>query len=175
MCFFVVDQFSKMAILIACKKSISAEATAKLFFKHVWVYFRLPQTIISDWDNRFLSTFWSSLWSLMDTKLTKSTAFHPQTDGQTKIVNRMIVHILRMYNYKHPRTWDESLPYFQHSNNIALHISIGHIPFLMCLGFQSLVMIDVSLPLAYTHEESSHAQSEVDRATIFVERIQHIC
>jgi hypothetical protein len=38
-------------------------------------------------------------------------AFHPKTDGQTKVINRMIVRILHMYNSKHPRTWDESLPY----------------------------------------------------------------
>ena len=81
--FVVVDRFSKMAILIACKKSISAEATTKLFFEYVWVHFGLAQTIISDRDSRFLSTFWSILWSLMDTKLTKSTSFHPQTDGKT--------------------------------------------------------------------------------------------
>jgi hypothetical protein len=96
--FVVVDRFSKMAILVACKKSITIEATAKLFFERVWVHFGIPQTIVSDWDSQFLITFWSSLWSLMDTKLTKSTTFHPQTDGQTEVVNRMIVHILRMYN-----------------------------------------------------------------------------
>ena len=55
--FVVIDLLSKMAILIACKKSISTEATAKLFFEHAWVHFGLPQTIISDWDNMFLSTF----------------------------------------------------------------------------------------------------------------------
>jgi hypothetical protein len=63
-----------------------------------WVHFGIPQTIVSDRDSRFLSTFWSSLWSLLDTKLTKSTTFHPQTDGQTEVVNQMIVHILCMYN-----------------------------------------------------------------------------
>jgi hypothetical protein len=88
--FVVVDRFSKMAILVACKKSITVEATAKLFFERVWVHFGIPQTIVSDRDNRFLSTFWSSLWSLLDTKLTKSTTFHPQTDGQTEVVNRMM-------------------------------------------------------------------------------------
>ena len=113
--FVVVDQFSKMAILIACKKSIIAADTAKIFFKWVWVHFGIPHTIIYDRDSRFLSTFWSSLWSLLDTKLTKSTSFHPQTDGQTEVVNRMIVHILHMYNSNHPRTWDESLPYVQHN------------------------------------------------------------
>jgi hypothetical protein len=94
--FSVVDRFSKMAILIPCKKSITTEATIKLFFSHVWVHFGLPWTIISYRDNRFLDTFWSNLLSLMDTKLTKSIAFHSQRDGQTQVVNMMIVHIMLM-------------------------------------------------------------------------------
>jgi hypothetical protein len=121
--FVVIDRFSKMAILTACKKNITMTDTSKLFFERVWVHFGIPQTIISDWDNRFLNTFWSSLWSLLDTKLTKSTAFHPQTDDQTEVINQMIVHILHMYNSKNPHTWDESLPYVQHSYNRALHSS----------------------------------------------------
>jgi len=81
--FVVVDRFSKMAILAAYKKSIAVEATAKIFLEKVWVHFRIPKTIISDQDSRFLSTFYLILWSLLNTKLTKSTAFHPKTDGQT--------------------------------------------------------------------------------------------
>jgi hypothetical protein len=59
--FVVVDRFSKMAILVSCKKSITTEATAKLFFERVWVHFGIAQTIVSDWYSQFLSTFWSSL------------------------------------------------------------------------------------------------------------------
>jgi hypothetical protein len=172
--FVVVDRFSKMAMLVACNKSITAEATTKLFFERVWVHFGIPQTIVSDRDSRFLSTFWSNLWSLLDTKLTKSTTFHPKTDGQTEVVNRMIVHILRMYNSKHPRTWDESLPYVQHSYNRALHSSTGHNPFQVGLGFQPLGPIDVALLLAVTSTDSSLAPTEADKATWFIERIQHI-
>jgi hypothetical protein len=172
--FVVVDRFSKMAILTAYKKNITAADTAKLFFKRVWVHFGIPQAIISDQDNMFLNTFWSSLWSLLDTKLTKSTAFHPQTDDQTEVVNRMIVHILRMYNSKIPRTWDESLPYVQHSYNRALNSSTVHSPFQVGLGVQPLGPIDVALPLATTPTYSSHVQSETDKATKLIERIQHI-
>jgi len=59
--FVVVDIFSKMVILAARKKNITTEATAKLFLERVWVHFRIPQFIISDWGSRFLSTFWSSI------------------------------------------------------------------------------------------------------------------
>ncbi|CAL8994908.1 unnamed protein product [Prunus brigantina] len=72
-------------------------------------------------DSRFLGHFWRSLWGMMDTRLKRSTAFHPQTDGQTEVVNRTMVHLLRGYNSKHPRTWDESLPYLQFAFNRAIH------------------------------------------------------
>jgi hypothetical protein len=81
--FLVVDQFSKMAILTAYKKNVTVANTTKLFFERVWFHFGIPHTIISNQDNRFLSTFLLILWSLLDTKLIKSTTFHPQTDGQT--------------------------------------------------------------------------------------------
>jgi hypothetical protein len=125
----VVDQFSKMAILTSCKKSITTTDTFNLFFEQVWVHFGIPHTIISDQDNIFLNTFWSSLWQLLETKLTKSTAFHPQTDGQIEVINQMIVHILHIYNYNHPCTWDESLSYVEHSYNKDIHISTDHSPF----------------------------------------------
>jgi hypothetical protein len=173
--FVVVDRFSKMEILVACKKSIKAEATAKIFFERVWVHFGILQTIVLDWDSQFLSTFWSSVWSLLDTKLTKSTAFHPHKDGQTEVVNRMIVHILHMYNSKHPHTWDESLPYVQNIYNRSLHSSTDHNPFQVGLGFQPLGPIDVALPLAVTSTDSSSAPTEAEKSILFIEKIQHIC
>jgi hypothetical protein len=53
----------------------------------------------------------------MDAKLKRSTTFHPQTDGQTKVVNRIVVLLLRDYCSKHPKLWDEQIPYVQHAYN----------------------------------------------------------
>jgi hypothetical protein len=79
-----------------------------------------------------------------------------------------------MYNSKHPPTWDESLPYVQHSYNQALHSSTGHNPFQVGLGFQPLGPIDVALPLAVTSTDSSPTPTKADKATRFIEWIQHI-
>jgi hypothetical protein len=79
--YVVVDRLNKMCILIPCKKKITTEQTANIFFQHVWFHFGLPTSIISDRDTRFLGDFWTSLWSMMDTKLKRRNAFHPQTDG----------------------------------------------------------------------------------------------
>jgi hypothetical protein len=79
-----------------------------------------------------------------------------------------------MYNSKHLRTWDESLPYVQHNYNRVVHSSTKHSPFQVGLRFQPLGPIDVALPLATTQTNFSHVQSKDDKATIFIERIQYI-
>ena len=78
--YIVVDRFRQMCILVPCKKKVTVEQTANMFFSNVWVHFGLPTSIISYRDSRFMGEFWSTLWGLMDTKLKKSISFHPQMD-----------------------------------------------------------------------------------------------
>jgi hypothetical protein len=87
----------------------------------------------------------------------------------------MIMHILCMYNSKHLRTWDDSLPNVHHNYNMALHSSTNHSPFQVGMGFHPLGPIDVALPLTTTQEESFHVHSDAEKATKFIERIQQIC
>jgi hypothetical protein len=86
----------------------------------------------------------------------------------------MIVHILCMYNSNHPHTWDEILPYVQHSYNRALHSSTDHNSFQVGLGFQPLGPIDVALSLVVTSTDSYPTPTEAEKSTWFIERIQHI-
>jgi hypothetical protein len=76
--YVLVDRFRKMCILMACKKNITAEQTANLFFWYVWVHFGLPTSIISNQDTIFLGYFWKNLWRMMDTTLKRSIDFHTQ-------------------------------------------------------------------------------------------------
>jgi hypothetical protein len=80
-------------------------------------------------------------------------SFHPQKDGQTEVINQMIMHILCMHNSKHPHTWDESLPYVQKNHNKSIHNSTDHNPFQVGLGFQPLGPMDVTLPFAATQKD----------------------
>jgi hypothetical protein len=81
----------------------------------------------------------------------------------------MIVHIILMYNSKNPCTWDDILPYVQHSYNRALYSSTKHSPFQVGLGFQPSGPLDVALPLAVTSTYSSPTPSEANKATQFNE------
>jgi len=101
--FVVVDLFSKKAHFIQCCKVDDANNIANLFFKVVVRLHGLPKTIMFDRDTKFLSQFWRTLWYQLGTKLSFSTTCHPQTNGQTKVVNRSLSTLLRVNlkgNYK---------------------------------------------------------------------------
>ena len=88
--FVVVDRLTKFAHFFAISSTYSAAQTAELFFREVFRLHGLPRSIVSDRDSRFLSHFWQELFRLCGTELTPSTSYHPQTDGQTEIVNKWV-------------------------------------------------------------------------------------
>ena len=79
-----VDRLSKMAHFVPCHTASSAPQIATLFIANIFRIHGLPSSIISDRDSHFTSHFWKALWKSLDTSLNMSTAFHPQTDGQTE-------------------------------------------------------------------------------------------
>ena len=93
----VVDQFSKEAVFIPCTKEENTLTTAKLFRDHVWCQHGLSSSVISDHGSIFVSHFMGKLYKILEIKRKMSTAFHPQTDGQTEQLTHKINTYLCIY------------------------------------------------------------------------------
>lgn len=130
----VVDKLSKMVHYIPTTSTVTAPQVAQIFFKEIVRLHGVPSSIVSDRDPRFTSNFWKSLWKLMGTKLAMSTAYHPQTDGQTERANRTLEDMLRAFvNWKQD-DWDVYLPAAEIACNNSIQASTGFTPYYLNYG-----------------------------------------
>lgn len=130
----VVDRRSKQSHFIKCKERITAEGTAMLLFQHVISKHGLPQSIVSDRGPQFRSRFWKKLLELLGCKASLSTAYHPQTDGQSERVNQTLEQYLRIFTSYEQDDWSELLPLAELVYNNSYNESIGMSPLYAATG-----------------------------------------
>ena len=144
--FVIVDRFSKMAHFVPCAKCDDATHVANLFFDNIVRLHGVPLNIVSDRDAKFLSHFLRTLWAKLGTKLSFSTTCHPQTDGQTEVVNRTLGTLLRSFVSKNLKSLEESLSFVEFAYNRVPHSTTKHSPFEIVYGFNPLTPLDL-LPI----------------------------
>lgn len=140
----VVDKLSKMVHLLPCKSSITAVQTAQLFFREIVRHHGVPAAVISDRDPRFTSHFWQELWKLLGSKLRMSTAFHPQSDGQTERMNRTAEEILRSVVNSHATDWDRHITAVEIAINSSQQSSTGLTPYYLNYGQEVNLPLDIA-------------------------------
>ncbi|POM61846.1 LOW QUALITY PROTEIN: Pol protein [Phytophthora palmivora] len=124
-----VCRLSKMHHLAPVRDKVTGKQAAQLFLDSVFRYHGLPKTIFSDRDPRFTRAFWDTLFQILGTKLTMSTADHPQTDGQTERVSHVLEDTLRSICAEAPWSWSDQLPMVEFALSNAVHASTGFTPF----------------------------------------------
>jgi len=153
--FVVVDCYSKMAHFIPCHK-INDASNISRFLREVVRLHGLPKTILSDKDPKFISHFWRTLWGRLGTKLNFSTSCHPQTDGQTEVVNRSLSTILRAILKGNHKSWDEYLRHIEFAYNRVVHKTTQLSPFEVVYGFNLLTpkdLIPLPNPIDFIYKE----------------------
>lgn len=162
----VVDRLTKLAHFIPTTSTVNAPQTGRLFFDHIFRLHGLPQSIISDRDTRFTSKFWSSLFKLVGTKLAMSTANHPQTDGQTERLNRVIEEMLRAYVNSRYNDWDTHLSATEFAYNNSVNASTKATPFFLNYGHHPTTPKEL-----LSTGPGNHFTSEATTSQAFVEKL----
>jgi len=125
----IVDRLTKMAIYLPCRKDIDSPELARMFFQHVLCKRGVPDNIVTNCRKEFTSRFWNQVCSHLGINQRLSTAFHPQTDGQTERQNQTMEQYLQAFsNYKEDN-WVELVPLAEFTYNNSVHHSTRMTPF----------------------------------------------
>nr|KYP63732.1 Transposon Ty3-G Gag-Pol polyprotein [Cajanus cajan] len=130
----VVDRLSKYAHFATLKTDYTSTQVAEVFMKNIVKLHGLPKSIVSDRDRVFTSKFWQQLFKLSGTTLAMSSAYHPQSDGQSEALNKCLEMYLRCFTVDNPREWSKLLPWAEFWYNSSFQSSINMTPFRAVYG-----------------------------------------
>ncbi|KAL2243581.1 UNVERIFIED_CONTAM: Transposon Tf2-12 polyprotein [Sesamum indicum] len=125
----IVDRLTKAAHFLPVRVTDSLDKLAGLYLSEIVRLHGVPISIVSDRDPRFTSRFWESLQRALGTKLHFSTAFHPQTDGQSERTIQTLEDMMRACTMEFKGNWDDHLPLMEFAYNNSFHSSIGMAPY----------------------------------------------
>jgi hypothetical protein len=126
---------TKMVHFIPCVESIDAANTANLYMRHIFKLHGLPSQLISDRGPQFDSKVWEAIMKSLKVTVSRSTAYHPQSDGQSERSNQTLEQYLRNYVSYSQDDWIEYLHYAEFAFNNAVHEGIGISPFMAHSGY----------------------------------------
>lgn len=131
----VVDRLTKYSHITPLRHPYTVQDIANLFLKHIFKLHSLPLFIISDKDRTFASRFWQELFHLQGVQIAMSTAYHPQTGGQTKVVNKTLENYLRCFSGDKPKDWVSWIPLTEWWYNSTPYLSTKMTPFESLYGY----------------------------------------
>ena len=173
-----VDKLVKLNHYVACKTTVSAPELATIFIREVVRLHGVPESILSDRDPRFTANFWRAFWSQLGTTLTMSTAYHPQSDGQTERANRTLEEMLRSRINFEQDDWDEHLAAAELAINNSIQASTGFTPFYLSYGREVELPLDRAIAglrpsnCPEASERIRRLKSALDVARIHIEKAQ---
>uniref|UniRef100_A0A2N9HGB9 RNA-directed DNA polymerase n=1 Tax=Fagus sylvatica TaxID=28930 RepID=A0A2N9HGB9_FAGSY len=138
----VVDRLTKFVHFMALAHPYTAAKVADIFMKNVFKLHGMPTSIVSDRDTAFTANFWQELFKIQEVELAMSSSYHPQTDGQTEVVNRSLEQYLRAFAGDKPSLWVHWLPMAEFWFNTNYHTSTKMTPFEALYGYEPPTVMD---------------------------------
>eukprot|EP00736_Rhodelphis_marinus_P000720 Rmarinus@m.14725 len=174
----VVDRFSKTAYFVPINGEETTRDVAEILFRSVVAYRGFPKDIVSDRDPKFTSELWEGLMAKAGTKLRRSTAHHPQTDGQTERMNRTIEEMLRVTLLENAgMEWVDILPHLQLAYNSARQASTGMTPLQAETGHEPGMPLNITLQAGEAEREYTIPEMlqgiEAEDFVVRQQRVQH--
>ena len=140
----IVDRYSKMVRFLPCRGTTDAPDLARMIIEEIVSKYGAPRSIVSDRGSTFTSTYWGTLCYYLATRRCFSTAFHPQTDGQTERMNQTLECYLRCYVNYQQDNWAELLPGAEYAMNNAVSASTGKTPFEICYRWKPQLRMNIA-------------------------------
>uniref|UniRef100_A0A383WFN5 Reverse transcriptase n=1 Tax=Tetradesmus obliquus TaxID=3088 RepID=A0A383WFN5_TETOB len=169
-----VDRLSKLVHFAPTTKTVDAPELARIFTQTWHKHHGAPKVIISDRDPRFQGQFWKAYFDKLGTQLRFSTAFHPQTDGQSERANRTLEEVLRHFVNPRQDNWDEHLALAEFAINDSVNPSTGYTPFYLAYGQEVQHPIDIAAHVNVPAAEQRAADIEeaVEHAKLKLQEAQ---
>jgi transposase InsO family protein len=142
----VVDRLTKFAHFIPMSHPYTIQSVAEAFTNHILKLHGPPIAIVSDRDRIFTSNLWKSIFKAMNVELRYSSAYHPQSDGQTERVNQCVENYLRCMVSAEPRQWTKWISMAEYWYNMSFHSSLQVTPFEAIYGFPPPAIGEFALP-----------------------------
>ncbi|KAJ9519230.1 hypothetical protein QJQ45_017890 [Haematococcus lacustris] len=169
-----VDRLTKMVHLVKTWESMTATQYAKLFLEHVFRLHGMPRSVVSDRGPQFHNKFWAEVTKLLQVQVNLSRAYHPETDGQTERVNRVIEEMLRHFIRPDQRDWAEYLPLVEFAINNAWQESVRSTPFYLNYGYHPRLaeLLDLPQKVPQAHDFVKGMKTAVEQARQCLARAQ---
>jgi len=130
----VIDSVGKRAHFMETVTTVTAAGAANLYLRHVWKHHGLPRKVISDRGPQFVAAFMKELYRLLGIELASSTAYHPQTNGQTEWVNQELEQYIWLFMNECQDNWNSLIPLAEFAYNNHVHSSTQQTPFFLDTG-----------------------------------------